>query len=113
MRGFASYLLAGILVVLAMDMVAPPVGLGLSVSAWPAAEPTVQTVAPAVQFVDRTGKSDRLRTSTTVGKQQEPVTPPAVLIGCDPAFSPLSASAQSNFSGRCVAEITGVRAIPG
>jgi hypothetical protein len=106
MRGFASYLLAGILVVLAMDMVAPPVGLGLSVSAWPAAE-------PMVQLVDRTGKSDRLRASTTVGKQQEPVTLPAVLIGCDPAFSPLSASAQSNFSGRCVAEITGVRAIPG
>lgn len=103
MRGFASYLLAGILVVLAMDMVAPPIGIGLSVGAWPATE-----VAPAVQVVDRSGKGDRLNTSTTVGKRQEPVTPPPVLIGCDPAFSPLSASARANFSGRCVAEISTV-----
>ncbi len=101
MRGLASYLLAGILVVLAMDMVSPPVGIGLSFGAWPAVE-----AAPLAQVVDRAGKGDRLRTSTTVSKRQELQTPPAVLIGCDPAFSPLSASAQANFSGRCVAEIS-------
>src|SRR5664280_3526434 len=38
MRGFASYLLAGILVVLAMDFVAPPAGLGLAVRASPVTE---------------------------------------------------------------------------
>ena len=38
MRGLASYLLAGMLVVLAMDFVAPPGGLGLAVRATPVAE---------------------------------------------------------------------------
>jgi hypothetical protein len=27
------------------------------------------------------------------------------MIGCDPAFSPLSTSARVNISGRCIAEI--------
>ena len=98
MRGFASYLVAGILVVLAMDFIAPPVGLGVAVGAWPAVES-----GATLQSVDRTLKSDRLSVSTTVDKQQVPRKPSAVLVGCDPVFSPLSASARANFSGRCVA----------
>lgn len=101
MRGFASYLVAGILVVLALDLIAPPVGLGSAVGARPAVEP-----GETVQSVDRTLKSDRLRVSTTVDKQdkqQVPRKPAVVLVGCDPVFSPLSASARANFSGRCVA----------
>ena len=106
MRGFALYLLAGILVVLAMDMVAPPIGLNLSIAAWPA-------VAPAEQVVDRAGKGDRLQVSRSVINrheldQQEPANRPAVLVGCDPVFSPLSVSAQANFAGRCVAELPGI-----
>lgn len=106
MRGFTSYLLAGIFVVLAMDMVAPPIGLNFSIAAWPA-------VAPAVQVVDRAGKGDRLQVSTSVVNrnqldQQAPAIRPVVMVGCDPVFSPLSASAQANFAGRCVAEITGI-----
>ena len=46
---------------------------------------------------------DRLRLPATIGKQQVPQKPPIVLVGCDPVFSPLSASAYANFSGRCVA----------
>ena len=98
MRGFASYVLAGVIVVLALDFIAPPVGLGLPVRAWSATEPE-----SAIQSVDRTRKSDRMPMSTTVDKQQAPKKPPAMLVGCDPVFSPLSASARANFAARCVA----------
>lgn len=96
MRGFVSYVLAGIFIGLALNMVAPPVGLGVSFGASPNVDPTVQTV-------DRSHKGDRTPVSTTVGKQLRPQHSPIVLTGCDPAFSPLSASAQANFAGRCVA----------
>ena len=98
MRNLAAYLLAGILVVLALDFVASPVGLGLPVGAWPVAGD-----AATRQSVDRTTKSDRLLLSTTVDKQQAPRKSPTLMAGCDPVFSPLSASARANFAGRCVA----------
>ena len=98
MRGFASYVVVGIMVVLALDLIAPPVGLGLSVGAWPVVEPGL-----TVQSVDRSKKSDRLPVPTAVGKRQVPRKLPVMLVGCDPVFSPLSASAQANFAGRCVA----------
>lgn len=100
MRGLASYLLAGMLVVLAMDFVAPSAGLGLAVRAAPVAELSATT-----QIVDRAHKGDRLSLPASAGEQKTPEQPPAVMIGCDPAFSPLSASARANISGRCVAEI--------
>ena len=100
MRGIASYLLAGILVLLATNLIALPVSLGLWVDAGPALERGATT-----QFVDRTHKSDRLSPPTAVGKQHTPQKPPAAMIGCDPPFSLLSASARATNLGRCVAEI--------
>ena len=97
MRGFASFLVAGILVVLALDVLAPPVGLGLALGAWVSADQE-----SIMQSVNRTHKSDRLFVPTsTVGKQQPPKAP-VVMVGCEPVFSPLSASARANFPGRCV-----------
>ena len=100
MRGFASYLLAGILVVLAMDFVAPPAGLGLAVRASPVTE-----LSATPQFVDRTHKGDRLSLPASVGEQQTLEPSPGSMIGCDPPFSRLLASARANVSGRCVAEM--------
>jgi len=97
MRGLASYLLAGILVMLVLDFIAPPVGLGLAIGAQPA---TDLAVVPN-QFVDRTHKGDRLPLPTDIGRQQTPHTP--LMIGCEPAFSPLSTSAHVIVTGRCVA----------
>ncbi len=97
MRGIASYLLAGILVVLAMDFIAPPVGLGLAVGARPA---PLQPLP--IQIVNRAHKGDRLMLPTDIGRQQAPSAPPKVMIGCDPAFRPLSVSARANTSGRCI-----------
>lgn len=117
MRGFASYLVAGIMVVLALDVIAPPAGLGLSLGAWPVAAQvssrqdktqslTPQALTPQAitpQVVDRSRKTDRMTLPTAVGKQQPARRSPVVLVGCDPVFSPLAASARANFAGRCVA----------
>ena len=101
MRGFASYLLASILVVRAMDFVAPPAYFGWAVRATPVAESSATT-----QFVDRTHKGDRLSLPASVGEQQTPEPPSPIMIGCDPPFSRILASAHANVSGRCIAELT-------
>lgn len=102
MRGLASYILAGVVVVLAWDFVAPPAALSLALGRWPAADasPAVATQYP-IQDVDRTHKGDRLKLPTTVGKRQTPAPPPSTLVGCEPLFSPLSARAA--MTGRCIA----------
>lgn len=98
MRGFASYLLAGILVVLAIDFIAPPGGLGLPVGAWPTVEQ-----GSLVQSVNRSYKGDRLNVPMAVDKSHAPRKLPTLLVGCDPVFSPLSASAHANVARHCVA----------
>lgn len=99
MRAFASYLMAGILVALALHLFAPPFGLGLAVHAWSAVPP-----GATLQYVDRTHKGDRRNVSvTTVDKRQMRRTPSKMMDGCDPAFSPLSVEASANFAGRCAA----------
>jgi hypothetical protein len=101
MRGFISYLVAGFVVVLTMDLIAPPVGLGMVLVAWPAAK-----TAPTVQFVNRTHKGDRLEVlhvPTASDHQKAPSVAPATLVGCESVFSSLSANARLNFAGRCLA----------
>jgi hypothetical protein len=98
MRGLASYLLAGILVVLVLDFIAPPAGLGLAIGAQPASE----RVAPD-PIVDRTHKGDRMPLPRDIGKEQTPREPHRIMIGCEPAFSPLWSSAHVNVPGRCIA----------
>lgn len=96
MRGLMPCILASIAVVVAMDIVAPPLGLGLATVAQSATDPNQQ-------IVDRTRKGDRLQFPKANGRQ----TPPAVSpmpIGCEGAFSALSAGAKANFPGRCLAE---------
>jgi len=98
MRGFATYLLAGIMVVVAMDFIAPPVGLGLSVGAWPTVEQ-----GSLVHSVNRSNKGDRLNVPVAIDKSHAPRKSPTILVGCDPVFSPLSASARANIARHCVA----------
>jgi hypothetical protein len=97
MRVFALYLIAGILVVLALDMVAPPMGLGFA----PVGASPVEFNGDArLQAIDRTNKGDRISV-TRVGKRK-PAVPAKMLTGCDPAFSPLATSAQANFARSCI-----------
>jgi hypothetical protein len=96
MRNFISYILAGVIAVFVMDVIAPSIGSSLAVFAWPAADGVT-----VHQNVDRTHKSDRLKIPTRSGRQTVPQNTP-VLIGCEPAFSPLSKGNRSNFAGRCM-----------
>lgn len=97
MRAFASYLAAGGLIVLALSFFGSPGEPGLSVNAWSVVPP-----GTALQYVDRTRKGDRLNTSrSTIDKRPTSRTPGKILVGCDPAFSPLSIAASANFPGRC------------
>jgi hypothetical protein len=98
MRSFMSYVFAGVIVVVAMDAIAPPAGLGLAIGTWPDVDRNTRA-----QAVDRTHKSDRLRVPAANGHRPSPPTEPATLIGCEQVFSSLSASSRANFAGRCVA----------
>ena len=103
MPSLVTYLAAGAFVVLAMDIAAPPVGLGFGIASWP----TVQNETPAagpVQTVNRIAKGDRL-SLPIAQRRPAPAKPPShhVLVGCEPVFSPLSVAAQLNHSGRCMA----------
>jgi hypothetical protein len=100
MRGLVGYILASIVVVVAMDIVAPPVGFGIA----GVAQPVTSMHEPA-QTVDRTRKSDRLRPPKTNEGQKHPGAPP-MPIGCEAAFSSLSGGARANFPGRCLAQRT-------
>ena len=95
MRGFTSYIVAGILVAIATAFIAPLAGLSLTVGA----RSTVEG-GYAVQSVNRSHKGDRLMLPAAAGQPQVPVKSPAsksptVLVGCEPVFSPLSASAHA------------------
>lgn len=98
MRGFIWYLVAGFAVVLTMDLIAPPVGLGMALVTWPAAKSE-----PAAQFVNRTHKGDRLPVPVVSHRQKAPSVAPETLVGCETVFSSLSANARLNFAGRCLA----------
>ena len=105
MPSLVTYLVAGALVVLAMDIAAPPAGIGLRLASWPAVQNEAPAAGPA-QTVNRAGKGDRLPLSVA-RRPLAPATPPShhVLVGCEPVFSPLSVAAQLNHSGRCMAAI--------
>jgi hypothetical protein len=98
MRAFSGYLAIGGLGVLAMSAVTIA-GLGLAVGARPVVEGSI-----VVQHVDRTHKTDRLDVRKISSGRPTPQRSLGVVpVGCEPAFSPLSSSAHTNFSGRCAA----------
>ena len=103
MPSLVTYLAAGAIVVLAMDAVAPPAGVGLSLASWPTVENEPMAQEPA-QTVNRGGKGDRLPVPI-VRRSIAPQASHRVLAGCEPLFSPLSAAAKLNHPKRCVAAI--------
>ena len=98
MRGFLSYTLAAIIVVVALDAVAFLADLGVAISA----RPTIVEENGLSEVVDRTHKADRLQLPLANGRRVSPPRQPAVMVGCEPVFSTLSASSRVNFAGRCV-----------
>lgn len=98
MRRPVIYFSAGFLALSAVELLGPADGPGASVNAR-----SVVPTGDALQYVDRTHKSDRLDTHVTIIEKRDSSKARAkIMDGCDPAFSPLSKSAAShNFSGRC------------
>lgn len=117
-----GYIAGGAVVLLALDVSVPALGTGLSLFRQSSID---VGAAPALHVLDRTRKGDKQVTirdtrRTTIETvpaaasrtQSAPSRPGAktpeekkILEGCDPAFSPLTASARSNFSGRCLASL--------
>jgi hypothetical protein len=105
---FLRYSAGGLAALLATAYVAVSAESGLS-----AFRPTVIEPAEVAQttIVNRTSKGDReltmrdARVPVPAQQKRKPatVTEPKILEGCDPAFSPLTASAKNNFAGRCLA----------
>ena len=108
MAVFKTNFLAGILVGVALAIATPLAGTELVATLSAPAQANannVSTPVPALkasQTVNRTGKTDRLHPAhNAVGNS--PAKLPKIPEGCDPAFSPLSKGASSNFSSRCLA----------
>jgi hypothetical protein len=94
---FLAGLLVGAAIAVALPFAGAEVFATLSDSAQAAAP------QPAVhQIVNRAGKGDRLHPAHNAIGRSVPKAP-KILEGCDPAFSPLSKGAASNFSSRCLA----------
>ena len=93
MRIFGALIL-GVFTGLAISYTGPVLDWGLAVNA------AVPAAAP-MQSVDRARKGDRLDLlvpATRIGKQPTPA--PKLLVGCEPATSPLS-STHAAIPGRC------------
>jgi hypothetical protein len=105
-RGVAAYILAGLVVVLAMDAFAPPAGLGLALGVWPRVERS-----DGVQTVNRRDKGDRLDLmKIQLGRERElerkppQPEPTAMPEGCELVVSALSPVARAdNVAHRCLA----------
>ena len=99
MRGISSYILASVAIALAWAFLTPPDGLKPALGSWSSA-PVLTEGPMTLQHVDRTHKGDRLKMPSNVGSRRAPQIPAATLVGCEPSFSPLSASATT--AGRCI-----------
>jgi hypothetical protein len=111
MCALVNYSAAGLAALLVTAYVAVSAESGLS-----AFRPMVMEPGPSAQsVVNRTNKGDLEVTIRSAGSsvtqhapatvQTKPATAkePKILEGCDPAFSPLMASAKNNFANRCLA----------
>jgi hypothetical protein len=93
--------MAGLLVGAAVAVALPLVGTEVFATLSGPAQATV-TAPASPQTVNRAGKADRLHPSHNAIGGSAPKAQ-KILEGCDPAFSPLSKGAASNFAGRCLA----------
>ena len=96
MRRFASY-------VMAVGLAAAAITLVTLLSGVPVGARSTVERSSALQSVNRALKGDRLTVPTAIERSQAPRWLPTLPVGCEPAMSLLSASAQVNVPSRCVA----------
>jgi len=118
MRGLSIYFFASLAILLAIDYPAPPAAVGPAMpgqAATPAGFAASAGASAPLYSVNRTLKADRLlskhpkrdavRSLSAPPAREIPIEParqPTIIVGCDPAFSPLSASV--NIASQCLAE---------
>jgi hypothetical protein len=103
MAVFKTNFILGMLVGVALAAWAPVAGTELVATFSAPAKASVAAHLNEIvpQTVNRAAKSDRIRPAhNAIGNS--PSKSPKIPDGCDPAFSPLSRGASSNFSGRCL-----------
>ena len=104
MCALLRYSAGGLAAVLAIAYVALSAETGLG-----AFQPAVAAPPAAQTVVNRMNKGDRevtiLNAHGPAATQSKPTAARErkILEGCDPAFSPLTSSAQNNFANRCMA----------
>ena len=107
MYGFSSNFLAGLLLGVALTIIAPLAATDLTAGVV-MQRPAVTQSTYEVQIVNRAAKANRLhnpvRATRDVENESQNHKPAKIPIGCDAAFSPLSKGARMNFSSRCLAE---------
>lgn len=102
MTVFKANFIVGLLVGVALAAATPIAGMELfATTSVPAKASTPAEVF--LQTVNRDGKSDRLHTLHNAIGGSPGAKTLRIPEGCDPAFSPLSRGAASNFSSRCLA----------
>ena len=120
MRGLSIYFFASLAILLAIDYPAPPAAVGPAMpgqAATPAGFAASAGASAPLYSVNRTLKADRLlskhpkrdavRSLSAPPAREIPIEParqPTIIVGCDPAFSPLLASASVNVASQCLAE---------
>jgi hypothetical protein len=102
MRGVAAYCFVGVVALLATCAIAAIIPVP-SVSAGPVARDGAR-----VQWVDRSGKGDRIEPATSIipklPSRQLRDKAPKMMSGCELVFSPLAIKTRvDNFIGRCPA----------
>jgi hypothetical protein len=102
MAVFKTNFLAGLLVGAFLALLAPFAGTELIATFSAPAQANTGAQMTIPQIVNRANKTDRLHPSHKAFGNS-PSKPHKILEGCDPAFSPLSRGAASNFSSRCLA----------
>jgi hypothetical protein len=104
MTVFKANFVTGMFVGLTLAIAAPLTGTELvaTLSAPASADnAAIQGPDASLQTVNRAAKSDRLHLpQNAIGNSQSKM--PKIPEGCDPAFSPLSRGAASNFTSRCL-----------
>lgn len=104
MRTIGLYFLAGLFVGAMLNVVVPIASADWTIRGLPAGTIINDTTSMSIQVVNRNTKSDRLGITEHKNERVQNKKPRSpVLVGCDGAFSPLSASASRfNYSSRCL-----------
>jgi hypothetical protein len=104
MRALLRYSAGGLTAIMTMAYISVSAETGLSAFRSTVIEPAspAQTVVNRLNKGDREARSSGVTAATAHIRPVSAVKDQKILEGCDPAFSPLTASAKNNYANRCM-----------